>query len=89
MFASGKYLKNYYSDFLTKYYYPKNIYVRSIDTDRSLSTISAFVNGMYYDAVNSTENIWQKASNWIPIPVHTQQMNSDSVINYIYTAKIK
>ena len=68
---------------MTSEYHPKNVYVRSIDTDRSLSSISAFIYGMYPDLTNDADKQWTNFSNWIPIPVHTDDLNTDRVSNVI------
>ncbi len=79
----GKYFKKYYSSFLTPEYNPKHVYVRSIDTDRSLSSISAFIYGMYPDLTNDTNKQWSSNSNWVPIPVHTDDLKTDPVSNFL------
>lgn len=73
----GSFIKEKYSSFLTPEYHPKNVYVRSIDTDRSLSSISAFINGMYPDLSINASTQWSSQSDWIPIPVHTDDINDD------------
>lgn len=75
----GSFIKEKYSSFLTPEYHPKNVYVRSIDTDRSLSSISAFINGMYPDLSINASTQWSSQSDWIPIPVHTDDINDDPV----------
>ena len=75
----GIFFKQKYLSFLTKEYHPKNVYVRSIDTDRSLSSISSFIYGMYSDLTNNTSTQWSSHSDWVPVPVHTYDLNTDPV----------
>ena len=81
----GKFLKNYYSNFLSPIYHPKNVYVRSIDNDRSLSSVTALIYAMYPDLSNSTVLQWSSKSDWVPIPIHTTDMASDTVKIFIFT----
>lgn len=80
----GKFLKSHYKDFLTEKYYPKNVYVRSIDTDRSLSSAQAFIYGMYPDISETTEQQWSSQSDWVPKPIHTHSKPLDPVKQIIF-----
>ena len=79
MYLLGQFFKKHYS-FLNSTYSPKRVYVRSIDTDRSLASISAFIYGMYPDLSNHSNEQWSSQSNWVPIPVHTEKLDNDPVI---------
>jgi lysosomal acid phosphatase len=83
----GKFLKEKYNYFLSQNYSSKKVYVRSIDTDRSLSSISAFIYGMYPDLSNNASVQWSSGSHWIPIPIHTDDLNSDPVSIKIFKSK--
>jgi hypothetical protein len=73
----GQNLKNYYIKFLTSGYKPSNVYVRSVDYDKSLMASNAFLSGMY--PVSSEFQIWSDTVTWYPIPVHTNNKDNDQI----------
>uniref|UniRef100_A0A0N5A408 Acid phosphatase n=1 Tax=Parastrongyloides trichosuri TaxID=131310 RepID=A0A0N5A408_PARTI len=82
----GKKIKNRYYDqlnFIGKNYYNHDIYVRSTDVNRTIiSAISNFI-GFYDQTVtnNDVPAIKEWPSNYIPIPIHTVDDDSDYIAN--------
>lgn len=63
---------------LGKKYSPKQIYVRSSDIDRVISSALANLAGMFPP---SYAEIWNENLKWQPIPVHTVQLHLDNIIS--------
>lgn len=74
----GKWLRNRYDEeFLPKRYSPKNIYVRSADVDRCISSALANLAGLYPPTGDQT---WEKGFPWQPIPVHSVSASDDFIL---------
>uniref|UniRef100_A0A0K0FBI2 Histidine phosphatase superfamily (Branch 2) n=1 Tax=Strongyloides venezuelensis TaxID=75913 RepID=A0A0K0FBI2_STRVS len=82
----GKKIKNRYYDqlkFINKTYYNYDIYVRSTDVNRTIiSAISNFI-GFYYNSYTSDSfpNVPEWPKNYVPIPIHTIDDDTDNVAN--------
>ncbi len=87
MHKIGQFYKNYYSNFLTPKYSPQRVYVRSIDSDRAITSIESMIYAMYPELSNNTSIQWSSKSDWVPIPIHTVDIKTDPV--YSYLLKIK
>ncbi|KAI6197355.1 hypothetical protein M3Y94_01214300 [Aphelenchoides besseyi] len=66
--------QRYVGSFLSKNYNHKEIYVRSSDSPRALTSAQSLLNGLY--PPNPTE-IFETGLNWHPIPVHASDPQSD------------
>lgn len=80
MYKIGQFYKQYYSNFLNPTYSPERVYVRSIDSDRAITSIESMIYGMYPELSNNTAIQWSSMSDWVPIPVHTVEIKTDPVI---------
>ncbi|KAK6752588.1 hypothetical protein RB195_003793 [Necator americanus] len=63
----GKYFRTRYNSFLPSHFIPSQVYIRSSDSDRALTSAQAFLSG-FYPAEGSFQ--WEKGNSWQPIPVH-------------------
>ncbi|RCN47924.1 histidine acid phosphatase [Ancylostoma caninum] len=63
----GRYFRATYSDFIASHYIPSQVYIRSSDSDRALTSAQAFLSG-FYPAEGSFQ--WQPGNTWQPIPIH-------------------
>ncbi|KAK6752591.1 hypothetical protein RB195_003795 [Necator americanus] len=63
----GRYFRKTYGSFVSPYHIPSQVYIRSSDSDRALTSAQAFLSG-FYPAEGSFQ--WQKGNSWQPIPVH-------------------
>uniref|UniRef100_A0AC35FJH7 Acid phosphatase n=1 Tax=Panagrolaimus sp. PS1159 TaxID=55785 RepID=A0AC35FJH7_9BILA len=66
----GTFFRNRYANtgFVNKTYNYKEVFVRSTDAPRALSSAQAFLNGMFPP---ENDELWQAGLNWQPIPVHS------------------
>uniref|UniRef100_A0A914YZT6 Uncharacterized protein n=1 Tax=Panagrolaimus superbus TaxID=310955 RepID=A0A914YZT6_9BILA len=66
----GTFFRNRYTnDFVNACYNYKEVFVRSTDAPRALTSAQAFLNGMFPPKTN--DEIWQPGLNWQPISVHS------------------
>ncbi|EYB99359.1 hypothetical protein Y032_0123g1160 [Ancylostoma ceylanicum] len=63
----GRYFRATYNTFVASHYIPSQVYIRSSDSDRALTSAQAFLSG-FYPAEGSFQ--WQPGSTWQPIPIH-------------------
>ncbi|KAK6023941.1 histidine acid phosphatase, partial [Ostertagia ostertagi] len=63
----GRYFRFTYNFFVSKVYNPSEVYIRSSDSDRALTSAQAFTSG-FYPANGSFQ--WQAGDPWQPIPIH-------------------
>ncbi|VIO99423.1 Uncharacterized protein BM_BM8502 [Brugia malayi] len=77
------------SPFLSKNYYNKEIYIRSTDVNRTITSAMAVLAGMFPNGIagkdypkESDEVNWPRG--WIPIPIHTIELKHDHTGNPFY-----
>lgn len=78
----GSFLMNKYASFLNPTYSRSRVFVRSTDYDRTLQTTAALLSGMYKP---NSDQVWTSVSgqtDWLPIPIHTANLSTDSVIEH-------
>ncbi|PIO68733.1 hypothetical protein TELCIR_09467, partial [Teladorsagia circumcincta] len=63
----GRYFRFTYNSFVSRVYNPSEVYIRSSDSDRALTSAQAFTSG-FYPANGSFQ--WQTGDPWQPIPIH-------------------
>ncbi|VDM63163.1 unnamed protein product [Angiostrongylus costaricensis] len=63
----GIYFRMRYGFFISSHFVPSEVYIRSSDSDRALTSAQAFLAG-FYPASGSFQ--WQRGNHWQPIPVH-------------------
>ncbi|XP_031562969.1 prostatic acid phosphatase-like [Actinia tenebrosa] len=77
----GKFIKKRYIDdneLLNKTMYLKDeVYCRSTDTDRTIMSAQAQMNGLYPPHGNQ---IWRPHVEWQPIPVHVESLKNDKLL---------
>lgn len=73
----GQYMRKRFSNILSKNYSPKESYIRSSGTDRTIMTALAALAGLYFPTKNE---IWNDDILWQPIPVHTLPINEDYIL---------
>ncbi|CAH1970646.1 unnamed protein product [Acanthoscelides obtectus] len=73
----GKWVRERYHDFLPKEYSSKQVYVRSTDHERTLTSAEAHLAGLFPP---QGREIWNKSLLWRPIPVHTTWKDNDDVL---------
>lgn len=81
-FIQGQKLRQRYmieTPFLNKKYHASEIYVKSGDSDRSLSSALANLAGMYQSSPDTEPDFAGWPTGWTPIPVHTQASSTDFV----------
>lgn len=79
----GSFTMKRYSNFLNPIFSPTRVYVRSTDYDRTLQSALAFLSGAYQPADFQKWSTVDGLTNWLPIPVHTNDLNIEPVINVI------
>lgn len=80
----GAYTMKRYSNFLNPTFSSSRVYVRSTDSDRTLQTASAFLSGVYQPADFQKWTSNEGQSNWLPIPIHTNDLKIDPVNELCY-----
>jgi lysosomal acid phosphatase len=73
----GQWLRSRYDGFLSAHYSEKDFYIRSTDTDRTLMSAEANLAGLYPP---KTDQVWDPAIPWQPIPIHTTPELEDNVL---------
>ncbi|XP_015589423.1 venom acid phosphatase Acph-1 [Cephus cinctus] len=73
-FRIGEMLRARYNDFLGDYYYPKDIYGRSSDSDRTKMSLQLVLSSLY--PAKNFQN-WNPNLPWLPIPTHYAPENLD------------
>ncbi|XP_060086140.1 lysosomal acid phosphatase-like [Ylistrum balloti] len=79
----GKFFRQKYMDqntFMSVNYNRSEIYIRSTDKDRTLMSAYCILAGMY-PPINGSEEQWNPGLNWQPIPVHTEPLTEDHLLN--------
>ncbi|GAB6033404.1 mitochondrial acyl carrier protein [Chamberlinius hualienensis] len=70
----GQFVRNRYAGFINGSYYHENVKVAASDVDRCLMSAYAQLAGAYPPA---SEEVWNSAIPWQPIPVHTMPLSED------------
>ncbi|KRZ95410.1 Prostatic acid phosphatase [Trichinella sp. T8] len=73
----GQYLRGRYANFLSDHYNASEVYVRSTDTDRTLSSAECNLAGMFPP---DESQIWNENIRWQPVPVHTLPTNQEYLL---------
>ncbi|KRY35034.1 Testicular acid phosphatase -like protein, partial [Trichinella spiralis] len=73
----GQYLRSRYANFLSDHYNASEVYVRSTDTDRTLSSAECNLAGMFPP---DESQIWNENIRWQPVPVHTLPTNQEYLL---------
>lgn len=76
-YAFGKWLRQRYSNLLSRDFDPTEIYVRSTDVDRTLMSAQANLAGLYPPYGQA---VWNSELMWQPIPVHTIPEDEDDLL---------
>ncbi|KAJ1350059.1 hypothetical protein KIN20_005766 [Parelaphostrongylus tenuis] len=63
----GIFFRKRYDFFISSHFVPSEVYIRSSDSDRALTSAQAFLAG-FYPASDSFE--WESGNHWQPIPIH-------------------
>ena len=75
----GEFTIKKYTDFLNPVFSPARVYARSTDYDRTLQSASAFLAGAFKPADFQKWTSVNGQTNWLPIPIHTNDINIDNV----------
>jgi len=75
----GVYLRQRYQGFISDDFVPKELYVLSSDTDRTIMSAQLALAGMF-PTVNGTP--WNPQLHWQPIPIHTLATKDDNLLRY-------
>ncbi|KAK6051889.1 histidine acid phosphatase [Cooperia oncophora] len=73
----GNYFRNTYNFFVSTVYNPSEVYIRSSDSDRALTSAQAFISGFY--PANGTFE-WRSGETWQPIPIHATTPNEPDLL---------
>ncbi|KAI1706900.1 histidine phosphatase superfamily (branch 2) domain-containing protein [Ditylenchus destructor] len=73
----GQYLRQRYDGFLSKEYSPFEIYLRSSDYNRTLTSAQANMAGLFEP---TDQEMFLKELKWRPIPVHTMPKGTDKIL---------
>lgn len=76
-FELGKWLRRRYKNFLSSTYNTSDIYLRSSDVDRTLTSLQTNLAGLYPPKKNQ---IWNPLLMWQPIPIHTTPVKTDNLL---------
>ncbi|VDM59426.1 unnamed protein product [Angiostrongylus costaricensis] len=74
----GIYFRTRYDFFISSHYVPSEVYIRSSDSDRALSSAQAFLAG-FYPASGSFQ--WQSGNHWQPIAVHATSPGEPDLVS--------
>ena len=75
----GEFTIKKYADFLNPVFSPARVYARSTAFDRTLQSAAAFLSGAFKPAVFQKWTSVEGQTNWLPIPIHTNDINIDNV----------
>ena len=70
-------LRQRYNDFLGSTYHPTDIYAVSTDTDRTKTSLTLMLAGLYPPDTTQT---WNPDLRWLPIPTHYAPKKVDIVL---------
>ena len=86
LYDYGLFFKNRYSSFLNPVYKKSQVYARSTDYDRTMQSVQSFLAALYKPNSDQEWNSEPGLANYMPIPVHTNNLTTDNVIlkNYIF-----
>jgi lysosomal acid phosphatase len=76
-YGLGRFLRNRYDGFLSKEYSPFQIYVRSSDYNRTLTSAQANMAALFSPGM---DEVFEKNLTWRPIPVHTLPKHEDKLL---------
>ncbi|CAL8069955.1 unnamed protein product [Calicophoron daubneyi] len=76
-FALGRWLRTQYPLFVPESYHASDIYARSTDSDRTISSAQAFLTGLYSCSKLNSCPLERYGISWKPIPVHTFNIKND------------
>ena len=78
----GEYTMKRYSNFLNSTFSPTRVNVRSTGFDRTLQSTSAFLSGAFKPADFQKWTTNDGQTNWLPIPIHANDISIDTVNIY-------
>lgn len=78
----GMFFRAKYASFLNATYSSDRVYAKSTDFDRTLQSTMCFLSGVF---VPARDQVWTTVAgqmSWMPIAVHTNNLQTDNVINH-------
>ena len=78
LYDYGQFIKSRYSNFLESYD-RRQVYSKSTDYDRTLMSANCFLAGIFQPNSYQSWNPDLKLSDWLPIPIHTNDRYTDAV----------
>ena len=75
----GSFTMKRYSGFLNPIFNPARAFIRSTGSDRTMQSIEAFLSGAYQPADFQKWTSIDGLTNWLPVPVHANDLNIDPV----------
>ncbi|XP_056636609.1 prostatic acid phosphatase-like [Diorhabda sublineata] len=80
-FNLGRWLRSRYYNFLSQRYSVSEIFVKSTDVDRTLTSAASNLAGLYYpENYSDTYPNWPLNLPWNPIPIHTVPEKDDDIL---------
>ncbi|XP_043213498.1 prostatic acid phosphatase-like [Amphibalanus amphitrite] len=79
-FELGQFLRTRYGGFLSEKYHENYTLVRASDVDRTLMSAEVNLAGLYPP---KGRDVWNPDLAWQPIPVHTEPITSDRLLNFM------
>lgn len=76
MYSLGLKIREWYSDFISKYYFPEDVEIISSYADRCLMSADTLLAALFPP---KDSQIWNEDFIWQPIPVHYTPRNQDTV----------
>lgn len=80
----GQFIRSKYGSFLNATYDKSRVYARSTDYDRTLQSAYSFLTGLFRPNSDQQWTNVNTQSDYLPIPVHTNALATDSVTAYFH-----